>query len=38
MERIELLEAILKDLPAAENGELETHAKAMSQLGKILNG
>jgi hypothetical protein len=38
MERIELLEAILKSLPAAENGERETHAKAISQLGKIPNG
>lgn len=38
MERLELLEAILKGLRAAEKGEVVTHAKAMSQLDKILNG
>jgi hypothetical protein len=37
MERIELLEAILKSLPAAEHGEVETHTEAMSQLEKIPN-
>ncbi len=38
MERLELLEAILKGLRTAEKGEVVTHAKAMSQLDKILNG
>jgi antitoxin YefM len=37
-ERLELLEAILKGLQAGENGKVVTHAKAMSQLDKILNG
>ena len=37
-ERLELLEDILKGLQAAENGKVITHAKAMSQLDKILNG
>ena len=37
MERLELLEAILKGLRAAEKGGV-THAKAISQLNKILNG
>ena len=37
-ERLELLEAILKGLQSAENGKVVTHAKAMSQLDKMLNG
>ncbi len=37
-ERLELLEAILKGLQAAEKGKVVTHAKAMSQLDKTLNG
>jgi len=36
-ERLELLEAILKGLQAAEKGKVVPHAKAMSQLDKILN-
>jgi prevent-host-death family protein len=38
LERLELLEGILKGLRAAEKGEVVTHAKARSQLDKILNG
>ena len=38
LERLELLEGILKSLRAAEKGEVVTHAKARSQLDKILNG
>ena len=37
-ERLELLEIILKGLQAAEKGKVITHAKAMAQLDKILNG
>ncbi len=38
VERLELLEAILNGLRAAEKGEVVTHAKAMSKMDKILNG
>ncbi len=37
-ERLELLEAILNGLQAAEKGNTVTHAKAMSHVDKILNG
>jgi len=38
VERLELLEAILNGLRAAEKGEVVTHAKAMSKMDKILDG
>ncbi len=38
VERLELLEAILNGVRAAEKGEVVTHAKAMSKMDKILDG
>ena len=37
-ERLELLEAILTGIRAAEKGHLVTHAKAMAELDRALNG
>jgi len=37
-ERLELLEAIIVGLRAAERGEVVSHAKAMVELDKVLNG
>ncbi len=37
VERLELLEAILQGLRAAEKGALVSHAKAMGELDKVLN-
>lgn len=37
-ERLELLEAILTGLRAAEKGAVVPHAKAMAELDKVLNG
>ncbi|HJU05690.1 MAG TPA: type II toxin-antitoxin system Phd/YefM family antitoxin [Nitrospiraceae bacterium] len=36
-ERLELLEAIVAGLHAAEKGEVVSHIKAMAELNKILN-
>ncbi|MGH7410556.1 MAG: type II toxin-antitoxin system Phd/YefM family antitoxin [Candidatus Methylomirabilis sp.] len=36
-ERLELLEAILVGLRAAEKGEVIPHAKAMAELDRLLN-
>jgi len=36
-ERLELLEAVLAGLRAAEKGEVVPHAKTMAKLDKILN-
>jgi prevent-host-death family protein len=38
LERVELLEAILAGIRAAEKGDVVTHAKAMEELDKVLNG
>jgi len=37
IERLELLEAVLAGLRAAEKGEVVSHAKAMAELDKVLN-
>jgi prevent-host-death family protein len=37
-ERLELLEAILKGLRAAEKGEIVSHKRAMVELDKVLHG
>jgi prevent-host-death family protein len=37
-ERLELLEAIIAGLRAAERSEVVSHAKAMAELDKVLNG
>jgi prevent-host-death family protein len=37
-ERLELLEAILTGLRAAEQGDVISHKKAMAGLDKVLNG
>lgn len=37
VERLELLEAILSGLRAAEKGRVVSHAKAMAELDKVLN-
>jgi prevent-host-death family protein len=37
-ERLELLEAIVIGMRAAEEGEVVSHAKAMAELDKVLNG
>ena len=37
VERLELLEAILSGLRAAEKGQVVSHAKAMAELDKVLN-
>ena len=37
-ERLELLEAIVEGLHAAEKGNTVSHAKAMAESDKILNG
>ncbi len=37
-ERMELLEAVLAGLRAAERGETVSHANAMTELDKVLNG
>jgi len=36
VERMELLEAVLAGLRAAEKGEVVSHAKAMAELDKVL--
>ena len=36
-ERLELLEAVLEGLRAAEKGAVVSHAKAMAELDKVLN-
>lgn len=36
-ERLELLEAILAGIRAAEHGDLVPHAKAMAELDEVLN-
>jgi prevent-host-death family protein len=38
LERLELLEAIVRGLQAAEKGELVSHEEAMRQLDALLNG
>jgi antitoxin YefM len=35
-ERLELLEAVLKGLRAAENGEVISHSRAMAELDRLL--
>ncbi|MFM8552399.1 MAG: type II toxin-antitoxin system Phd/YefM family antitoxin [Nitrospiraceae bacterium] len=37
-ERMELLEAVLAGLRAAEKGETVSHTKAMVELDRVLNG
>jgi prevent-host-death family protein len=37
-ERLELLEAIVAGLRAVERGEVVSHAKAMAELDRVLNG
>lgn len=36
-ERLDLLEAILEGLRAAERGQVVSHTKAMAELDKVLN-
>jgi predicted transcriptional regulator len=36
-ERLELLEAVLEGLRAAENGTVVSHSRAMAELDKVLN-
>lgn len=36
-ERLELLEAIVEGLRAAENGEVVPHAKAMAELDRLID-
>lgn len=36
-ERLELLEAIIDGLRAAEKGNVQSHAKAMAELDKVLD-
>jgi prevent-host-death family protein len=36
-ERLELLEAVLAGLRAAEKGQVVSHAKAMAELDRVLN-
>lgn len=38
LERLELLEAIVRGLQAAEKGDLIRHKEAMRQLDELLNG
>ncbi len=38
VERLELLEAILDAIRAAEKGAVVSHRKAMAELDKVLNG
>lgn len=38
LERLELLEAIVRGLQAAEKGELVSHEEAMRQVDALLNG
>ncbi len=38
VERLDLLEAILDGIRAAERGAVVSHSKAMAELDKILNG
>lgn len=38
LERLELLEAIVRGLQAAEKGELFSHEEAMRQVDALLNG
>ncbi len=38
VERLELLEAILDGIRAAERGTVVSHSKAMAELDKVLNG
>lgn len=38
LERLELLEGIIRGLQAAEKGELVSHEEAMRQLDALLNG
>ena len=38
LERLELLEAILDGIRAAERGAVVSHSKAMAELDKVLNG
>lgn len=38
VERLELLEAILDGIRAAERGAVVSHSKAMEELDKVLNG
>ncbi len=38
LERLDLLEAILDGIRAAERGAVVSHSKAMAELDKILNG
>jgi prevent-host-death family protein len=38
VERLELLEAILDGIRAAERGAVVSHSKAMAELDKALNG
>jgi prevent-host-death family protein len=38
VERLELLEAILDGIRAAERGAVVSHSKAMAELDKVLNG
>ena len=38
LERLELLEAIVRGLQAAEKGELVSHEEAMRQVDTLLNG
>lgn len=38
LERLELLEAIVRGLQAAEKGELVSHEEAMRQVDVLLNG
>jgi prevent-host-death family protein len=37
-ERLELQEAIVTGMRAAEKGQVVSHAKAMAELDKVLNG
>lgn len=38
VERLELLEAILDGIRAAERGAVVSHSRAMAELDKVLNG
>jgi len=38
VERLELLEAIVDGIRAAERGAVVSHSKAMAELDKVLNG
>lgn len=38
VERLEMLEAILDGIRAAERGAVVSHSKAMAELDKVLNG